>query len=64
MITVEPARQSYCIGPFAVAPGTKELRFTTVEPPTVARDVIDNGDRRPLSIAVGAWSWNAAANLP
>lgn len=64
VITVAPARQSYRIGPFPVAPGPHELRFTTVAPPTVARDVIDNGDRRPLSIAVGAWSWRVAGDLP
>lgn len=64
VITVEPARQSYRIGPFPVAPGRHELRFTAVAPPTVARDAIDNGDRRPLSIAVGAWSWRVAGDLP
>jgi hypothetical protein len=63
-ITIEPERRRYRIGPFSVAPGTHQLRFTAVEPPTVAGDVIGNGDRRPLSIAVGAWEWSSAGPQP
>jgi len=39
-------------------PGGHELVFHGIEPPTVAGDVIDNGDPRPLSFALGTWSWD------
>ncbi len=55
---VEPARRIYRIGPFVIQPGAHEFQFGTTEPPTVADDVIRNGDRRALSVAVGTWAWN------
>ena len=58
-IAVEPERRSYRVGPFAVSPGRHELRFSAVERPTVADDVLHNRDRRPLSLAIGTWTWNA-----
>jgi hypothetical protein len=64
VVAVAPARERYRIGPFPIAPGFHELRFTAVEPATVAREVIDNGDRRPLSIAVGSWSWSTGGSPP
>ena len=57
-LVVEPARRIYRIGPLAVMPGRHELVFHPIEAPTVAGTVIDNGDRRPLSFALGTWSWD------
>jgi hypothetical protein len=45
------------MGPLTVSPGGHELVFHPVEVPTVVRDVIDNGDRRALSFALGTWHW-------
>jgi hypothetical protein len=55
---VEPSRRIYRIGPLTVLPGGHELVFHPVEVPTVARDVIDSRDPRPLSFALGTWSWD------
>ena len=70
-VVVEPARRIYQIGPLTVIPGDHELVFHPAEAPTVAGDVINNGDRRPLSFALGTWSWtgrvssrDAAVRLP
>jgi hypothetical protein len=57
-LVVEPLRRSYRIGPLPVPPGDHELVFHPSEAPTVAGDVINNGDWRPLSFAVGTWSWD------
>ena len=57
-LVVEPSRRIYQIGPLTVAPGGHELVFHPAEAPTVASDVIDNGDGRPLSFALGTWSWD------
>ena len=59
-LVVEPSRRIYQIGPLTVTPGDHELVFHPAEAPTVAGDVIDNGDRRPLSFALGTWSWTRA----
>jgi hypothetical protein len=40
------------------------MLFHPVDPPAVARDVIQNGDRRPLSLALGAWSWTVQGGPP
>jgi hypothetical protein len=45
------------IGPLAWSPGQHELLFRASEPPTVAGDVLHNGDPRALSFAVGTWRW-------
>jgi hypothetical protein len=50
---VEPSRRLYQTGPMTVIPGGHELVFHPVDAPTVASDVIDNGDRRRLSFALG-----------
>jgi hypothetical protein len=50
-------RRTYRLGPFTFPAGAHELRFRAMEPPTIADDVIQNGDRRALSIAVGTWTW-------
>jgi hypothetical protein len=61
---VEPPRRIYQVGPFAVIPGSHELVFHPSEPPTVAGDAIGNGDPRPLSFALGAWSWTVRGEQP
>lgn len=56
-LTVGTARQSYRLGPFTLAPGPHMLVFHPVDPPTIADEVVKNGDDRALSFAVGAWRW-------
>lgn len=63
-LVVEPGRRIYEIGPLAVPPGGHELMFHPTEPPTVADDVINNGDRRPLSLALGTWHWSVQGEQP
>jgi len=55
---VDPPRRMYEIGPLNVNPGGHELVFHPSEAPTVAADVIGNGDRRALSFAFGTWTWS------
>jgi hypothetical protein len=57
-IIVAPARRTYQIAPFTVDPGGHELVFHPAEPPTVAGEVMHDGDRRLLSFALGTWSWD------
>lgn len=54
----------YRVGPLVLAPGDHELAFHPAEPPTVADDLVGNGDRRPLSVAVGAWQWAEPGEQP
>jgi hypothetical protein len=56
-LVVERSRRIYELGPLTVTSGAHELLFHPAEAPTVAGDVIDNGDRRPLSFALGTWTW-------
>ena len=63
-LLVQPSRRVYQIGPIAVMPGDQELVFHPAEEPTVAGDVINNDDRRPLSFALGAWNWIARGAQP
>jgi hypothetical protein len=56
-LSIEPQRRTYRFGPWSLIPGEHELGFLPAEPPTVADDVISNGDRRPLSFAFGSWRW-------
>lgn len=63
-LLVEPARKRYRVGPLVIQPGAHELRFGTSHPPTIADDLVHNGDRRALSIAVGTWAWNVAEPRP
>ena len=56
-LVVQPPRRVYRIGPLLVSPGDHELVFHPAEAPTLAGEVIDNGDPRSLSFAVGAWNW-------
>jgi hypothetical protein len=61
---VEPSRRTYQIGPLTVGPGGHELVFQPAEDPTVAGQVINNGDRRRLSFALGAWHWTVESEQP
>ncbi len=63
-LTVEAARRIRRIGPLTVPPGGHELAFHPVEAPTVADDVIHNGDGRPLSFALGTWRWTVVGGQP
>jgi hypothetical protein len=63
-VVVEPARRIHQLGPLAVTPGDHELVFHPAEAPTVASDVIDNDDRRPLSFALGTWNWTVRGEQP
>ncbi len=63
-IVVAPGRRNYRIGPFTMTRGMHEVKFRPDEPPTVADEVIHNRDRRPLSIAIGAWTWAVAGDAP
>jgi hypothetical protein len=54
---VEPSRRIYQLGPLTVPPGDHELVFHAAEEPTLADDVMGNGDRRRLSFALGSWQW-------
>jgi hypothetical protein len=56
-LVVQPARGIYEIGPIGISPGNHVLAFHPAEPPTVAADVVHNGDGRALSFAVGTWTW-------
>jgi len=59
MLVIEQPRRLYRIGPLALSPGDHELAFHPIDPPRVADDLLKNGDRRPLSFAVGTWRWTA-----
>jgi hypothetical protein len=63
-LIVEPSRRMYRIGPLTVSPGDHELVFRPSEPPTLADDVIHDGDRRRLSFAIGRSNWNLGSVQP
>jgi len=63
-LVVEPARRIYQIGPLTVFPGDHALVFHPAEVPTVAGEVINNGDPRPLSFALGTWNWSVRGEQP
>jgi hypothetical protein len=52
------------IGPLVLAPGKHELVFRANEAPTVADDIMKNGDRRALSVALGTWRWTLQEARP
>ncbi len=55
---VEPSRHVYEVGPLTVMPGGHTLLFQPAEEPTTAAHVVNNGDRRRLSFALGTWNWS------
>jgi len=56
-LTIEEPRRVYQIGPLALPPGDHELVFHATDPATVANEVTNNGDGRPLTFAFGQWHW-------
>lgn len=56
-LNVDPLARRYQVGGLMLTPGEHQLRFHPIEPPAVANRVLINGDARPLSIAVGTWTW-------
>lgn len=63
-LTVGTTRQSYRLGPFTLTPGPHMLAFHPEDPPTIADDVVNNGDDRALSIAAGSWRWLVEGSRP
>jgi hypothetical protein len=63
-LVVGQSRRIYPLGPLTVNTGDHELAFRPAEAPTVARDVIDNDDPRPLSFALGSWNWTVRRGQP
>ncbi len=63
-LAVDPARRTYQVGPMTVPPGGHRVAFHPLEPPTVAAEVIGNGDPRPLSVAIGTWRWIVPGDQP
>jgi len=63
-LVVEPSRRIYEIGPLTLPPGDHVLVFHPADAPAVADDVLNNGDRRPLSFAFGTWNWTMRGEQP
>ncbi len=59
----EPLRVNR-IGPLMLTPGAHEVAFHAMDAPTVARDLLDNGDPRPLSVRFGTWRWDVEGARP
>jgi len=64
MLVIDQQGRPYRIGPLALTPGEHELVFHPIDPPTIADDLLKNGDRRPLSIAFGTWQWTVHGEKP
>jgi len=56
-IGVTRKRRVYQVGPLTVPPGDHSLLFHSAEEPTIAGEIVGNGNRRALSFAVGTWKW-------
>lgn len=63
-LMVEERRGVNRIGPLVLSPGEHELVFHPSDPPAVANDFLNNGDRRPLSVALGSWRWDVERAHP
>jgi hypothetical protein len=63
-VDVEQQRRTYVLGPFSFSSGEHELVFRTMDAAGIANDVLNNGDRRPLSFAIGAWRWRTGEVQP
>jgi hypothetical protein len=57
-VLIDPRRARRSIGPLTLRPGDHTLTFRAASAPTVADDLIHNGDARPLSVAFGDWRWS------
>jgi hypothetical protein len=56
-LMIEERRGVTRLGPFILEPGAHRLEFHAAEAPTVAADLVNNNDPRPLSFAFGMWRW-------
>ncbi|MGH9382634.1 MAG: hypothetical protein ACRD2Z_18810 [Thermoanaerobaculia bacterium] len=56
-VPTEPT--TFDVGPLTLSPGTHSLELLPGEPPAVPAALLGTGDIRPLTIALGAWSWVA-----
>ena len=63
-LVVEPFGRTYELGPLTIGSGEHELVFRPAEEPTVAGEVINNGDPRALSFAIGTWNWTVRGERP
>ena len=63
-LTIEERRRANRIGPYTLTPGSHQLVFQPADPPTVADAVMNNGDERPLSFAIGTWHWTVEGERP
>jgi hypothetical protein len=63
-LIVAEGRAPVRLGPFAFTPGDHTIGFEPTNVPTVANEVLKNGDRRALSIAFGDWHWSIEAERP
>ena len=54
-VGTEPA--VYRVGPFVLRPGFNNFEWRPRGKAVIADDVLANGDRRALSLAVGGWHW-------
>jgi hypothetical protein len=63
-LVVEQSRRIHQLGPITVSPGGHELVFHPVDVPTAPSGMIDSGDRRPLSFALGAGTWTVRGGQP
>ncbi len=63
-LTIPDGRRITRIGPLALTPGEHALVFQPAEPAAVPDDLVNNGDRRLLSVGVGAWRWSVETERP
>ena len=47
----------HTVGPLQLSPGRHRLEWRPAGPAAVPDDLFGNGDRRELTVAVGAWRW-------
>jgi len=57
-VDIDAYRAIRRIGPLTLQPGAHTLIFRAASAPSVADDLIHNGDRRALSVAFGDWRWS------
>jgi hypothetical protein len=58
-LDVGQERRTYSVGPLDVSAGDHTLTFRAIEAPLIAKAVLNNGDARALSFALGAWHWTS-----
>jgi len=60
----EPANAGAATGVVTAFATRHALSFHPVEAPTVASEVVANGDPRPPSFALGTWHWTVHEGVP